>query len=143
MGDVADHAAFVDEQAREDRDTDLLEWQCFPEGLAWVGDDTGAEGEASDIMFGDAAREQVEFQAGDCVTGVGAAVDLEDRADHVATSREGLEFADDFGDEAALAFVSHADAHIGDEVALKGGECHGQEGEGGRGKPSASRRRRR
>ena len=57
VGDVADHAAFVDEQAREDRDTNLLEWQCFPEGLAWVGDDTGAEGEASDIMFGDATGE--------------------------------------------------------------------------------------
>ena len=41
--DIADHAAFVDEQAGEDRDTNLLEGQRFPEGLARVGDDAGAE----------------------------------------------------------------------------------------------------
>ena len=43
VGDIAHHAAFVDEQAGEDRDADLLEWQRFPEGLARVGDDAGAE----------------------------------------------------------------------------------------------------
>jgi hypothetical protein len=71
-------------------------------------------------MFGHTAGEKVELQAGDGVAGVGAAVDLEDGADHIATSREGLEFADDLRDEAALTFVSHADADVGDEVALKG-----------------------
>jgi len=130
-------------QALEHRDADLLEGQGFPERLARVGDDAGAEGEAGHVVFGDAAREQVELQAGDGVAGVGAAVDLEDGADDVATAREGLQFADDLRDEASLAFVSHADADVGDEVALKGGECHVQERRGGRARPSASEERRR
>ena len=143
VGDVADHAALVDEQAVEDRDADLLEREGFPEGLARVGDDAGAEGEAGDVVFGHAARQQVELQAGDRMARVGAAVDLEHRADHVAAAGEGLEFADDLGDEPALAFVSHADADVGDEFALKGSECHGQERGGGRAGPSAKEVRRR
>ena len=83
-------------------------------------------------MLGDAAGEEVKLQAGDRVTGVRTAVDLEHRADHVTSAREGLEFADDLGDEATFAFIAHADADVGDEVALKRGECHGQERGGGR-----------
>ena len=41
-------------------------------------------------MFGHAAGEQVELKAGDRVARIGATVDLEDRADHVAATGEGL-----------------------------------------------------
>ena len=130
--DVADHAAFVDQQAGQDGDADLLERQGLPEGLARVGHDAGAERQAGHVMFGHAAGKEVELQSGDRVAGVRATVDLEDRADDIPSSREVLEFADDFGDEAAFAFVAHADADVGDEVALKVRECHGQERGGGR-----------
>ena len=137
--DIADHAALVDEQAREDRDADLLEGQGLPEGLAGVGDDAGAKREAGHVVFGDTAGEQVELEAGDGVAGVRAAVDLEDRADHVAAAAEQLEFADDLRDEATLALVPHADADVGDEVAAERSEGHGQEGRSRRAGPAAGR----
>ena len=62
------------------------------------------------------------------MAGVGASVDLEHGAHGIAASRERLQFADDFGDEAALAFVSHADANVSDKVTFERGESHGQEG---------------
>ena len=128
MGDVADHAAFVDEQAVQDGDADLLEGERLPEGLAGVGDHAGAEREAGHVVFGDAAGQQVELEPRDRVARVGPAVHLEDGSDHVAAAGELLQFADDLRDKATLTLVPHADANVGDEVALERSEGHGQEG---------------
>ena len=63
VGHIAHHAAFIDEQSGEDGDADFFKRKGFPESLARIGHDARAEGEAGDIMFGDAAGEKVEFQA--------------------------------------------------------------------------------
>jgi hypothetical protein len=50
------------------------------------------------------------------VTGVGAAVDLEDDGDGLGRAAK---FVGDLGDEAAFAFVSEGDTDIGDQLAGK------------------------
>jgi hypothetical protein len=55
--DVANHATFVDEQSGENGEAAFFNGDGLPEGFAGVGDDAGAESEASDIVFGDTARE--------------------------------------------------------------------------------------
>ncbi len=79
-------------------------------------------------MFGDPAGQEIEFQSRYRVAGVGATIDLKHRTYGVAAAGECLQFTDDFGNKATLAFVSHADADVGDKVTFERSESHGQEG---------------
>ena len=122
VGEVGDHGALVDDEAGEDVVALALEREGFPPGLARISDYAGANGEGGDLFFNDAGGEQVEFNAGGGVAGVGAAVDLQDDGDRVGGAGELMH---DLGNEAAFALVAEGDADIGDEAASEREERHG------------------
>jgi hypothetical protein len=93
-----------------------LEGFGFPPDFARVGDDAGADAEVFRVADDDAGGEEVELDAAGGVTGVGAAVDLEDDGDGLGRAAK---FVGDLGDEAAFAFVSEGDTDIGDQLAGK------------------------
>jgi len=91
-------------------------WLGLPRGFSRSGAPAGAAGAVRGIVHGDPGREEVEFDATGGVTGVGAAVDLEDDGDGV---RRTTKFVGDFGNEPAFTFVAERNPDIGDELARK------------------------
>jgi len=124
VGEVGDEGALVDGEAVDDLEAAFLQRLDLPPELARVGDDAAADGEVLDGGLDDAGGEEVELDAAGGVAGVGAAVDLQHDRDGLAAGG-GAEFLDDFGDEAAFAFVAEADADVCDELAGDGCEGHG------------------
>lgn len=124
---VAEHRALVDAQTRVNRNAHLLERLRFPVKLARVGDDAGADREHRHVFLNHARGKQIQLQPADRVPGVRAAVHLHHDGDDALPARFRLQFADDFGNEASLAFVPGADSRVCDESAAKFCECHGDD----------------
>lgn len=122
---VAEHRALVDAQARINRNVHLFERARFPVEFARVGNDTGTDGEHGNILFDHARGKQIELEPADGVPGIGAAVHFHNDGNDPALAGFGLKLADDFGNEASLAFVSGADSGVCNELAAKRNECHG------------------
>jgi len=59
MGDVRNHGAFVDEQAREDRMAFELQRFCLPPDLTWVSDDSGPDAQVGSVPDDDSGGKEV------------------------------------------------------------------------------------
>ena len=125
VGNIAEHGALVDAQARVNRDVHLFERARFPVEFARVGNHAGPDGEYGHILFDNTRGKQVELEPADGMAGICAAVDFHDDGNDAALAGFGLKLADDFGDKASLAFVSGANSGVCDELAAKRCECHG------------------
>lgn len=124
MRDVGDHGLLVDRDARADVVAFVVHGDHFPEKFAWIGNDAGTDSEVFDRAFDDTSREEVELETAGGMAGVGAAVDFDDDVDGGLQPCGIAEFFDDFGDEAAFAFIAHGDAAVSDEFAFEFGESH-------------------
>ncbi len=118
MDDVGNHATLVDGEALGDAVALVVDRQELPHELAGVGYDTGSDGEGFDGLVDDTCGKEVELETACGVAGIGASVDLEDDLHRIFHAGLFTKLFDDFGDEASFAFVSHADAAIGDEFAF-------------------------
>src|SRR5664280_3446400 len=72
-----------------------------------------------------AGGQEVQLDAAGRVTGVGAAVDLEDDGNGVGGIAQ---FFGDFGNEPAFALIAEADANVGDDLAAEWSKGHGSSG---------------
>ena len=96
----------------------------LPVDLSRVGDNATAKSKCGNIALDDPAREQVELKTTNRVPGVSAAINLEHRAHDIPPLVQVLQFSNNFGDKASLSLVAHADARVGDNLALKWCERH-------------------
>lgn len=124
---VAEHRALVDPQPRVNRNAHFFERARLPVKFARVGDHAGADRERRHVFFDHARGKQVQLEPADRVPGIRPAVHLHHDGHDAALARLGLKFANHFGDEASLAFVSRADSRVCDESAAKFCECHGDD----------------
>jgi hypothetical protein len=124
--EFGDERPLVDQEPLEHRVTLGLDRAAFPKKFSRVGHDAAADDEMCDVGIDDSCRKEIELEAAGGVTAVGAAVDLQDGRRRCLAGLAKLR--DDLGNEPALAFVSEADANIGDEAAVERCQCH--EGKG-------------
>lgn len=121
---VRHHATLVDGQALGHAVALVVDGHEFPAELARIRDDSRSDCQRLDGLVDDARREEIELQATRRVPGIGTAVYLEHDLHGSFHAGTVAEFFDDLGDQASFAFVSHADAAVGDEFAFVVGEGH-------------------
>ena len=80
--------------------------------FARIGNDTGTDGKHGNILFDHACGKQIELEPADGVPGIGAAVHFHNDGNDPALAGFGLKLANNFGNEASLAFVSGADSGV-------------------------------
>ena len=124
VGKVAHHGPLINEESGFDRIPVSFDVGAFPDKFVWIGDNATGDGEAVDLFLNNAGREEIELETAAGVSGVGSPVDLDDHADGAWIVGLGDEFVDQFGNEAALALIAHADSGIKENTARKRCQCH-------------------
>jgi hypothetical protein len=139
MREIGHQRAFIDEKPRQNGVALLFERAGFPPNLPRIGDHAAADAQVGGLAHDDARREQVELDATGRVTGVRAAVHLQDDGNGSAGVAQ---FFGDLGDKTAFAFVAEGNADVGDELAGERKQGHGACGNLSPGTPVAGKGKR-